>query len=47
LCTPGLVAGVVQVNCIVPLDSPSGYAVPMVLFVGTTSSPVDVTVAIQ
>jgi uncharacterized protein (TIGR03437 family) len=43
---PGMVAGVLQVNCLVPLDSPSGYAVPIVLSVGKTSSPAGVTVAI-
>jgi uncharacterized protein (TIGR03437 family) len=43
---PGMVAGVLQVNCVVPLDSPSGFAVPIVLFVGKTSSPAGVTVAI-
>jgi uncharacterized protein (TIGR03437 family) len=44
---PGLVAGVLQVNCVAPLDSPSGYAVPIVLSVGKTSSPAGVTVAIK
>jgi uncharacterized protein (TIGR03437 family) len=43
---PGMVAGVLQVNCIVPLDSPSGFAVPIVLLVGKTSSPAGVTLAI-
>jgi uncharacterized protein (TIGR03437 family) len=44
---PGMVAGVLQVNCVVPLDSPSGYAVPIVLSVGTTSSQAGVTLAIK
>ena len=44
---PGMVAGVLQLNCVVPLDSASGYAVPIVLSVGKTSSPAGVTLAIQ
>ena len=44
---PGLVAGVLQVNCIVPSDSPSGYAVPIMLTVGNISSPAGVTLAIK
>jgi uncharacterized protein (TIGR03437 family) len=44
---PGLVAGVFQVNCIVPADAPSGYAVPIILSAGTTASPVGSTIAIR
>jgi uncharacterized protein (TIGR03437 family) len=44
---PGAVAGVLQVNCTVPLDSPSGYTVPITLSVGITSSPAGVTIAIN
>jgi uncharacterized protein (TIGR03437 family) len=44
---PGLIAGIVQVNCLVPADAPSGPAVPIVLTVGTASSPAGVTVAIK
>jgi uncharacterized protein (TIGR03437 family) len=44
---PGSVAGVLQVNCIVPLGSPSGYAVPILLSVGNTSSPAGVTLVIK
>ena len=44
---PGLVAGVLQVNCVVPLDSPSGYAVSIILSAGKTSSPAGVTLAVN
>jgi uncharacterized protein (TIGR03437 family) len=44
---PGMVAGVLQVNCIVPLDSPSGYTVPILLSVGKASSQTGVTMAIK
>ena len=44
---PGMVAGVLQVNCMVPLDSPSGYAVPIILSVGNAPSPAGVTLAIK
>ncbi len=43
---PGSVSGLLRLNCVVPLDSPSGYAVPIMLSVGTTSSPAGVTLAI-
>ena len=44
---PGMVAGLLQVNCTVPLDSPSGYAVPIILSVAKTGGPAGVTLAIQ
>jgi Cohesin domain len=44
---PGLVDGVLQVNCIVPLDSPPGDAVPILLYAGKTRSPAGVTLAIR
>jgi uncharacterized protein (TIGR03437 family) len=44
---PGLVAGMMQVNCIVPLGSPSGWTVPIVLTIGTVTSQAGVTLAIQ
>ena len=44
---PGLVAGALQVNCIVPIESPVGYAIPIVLSVGKASSQAGVTLAIQ
>ena len=44
---PTLVAGVLQVNCIVPANVRSGYAVPVVLTVGNVSSPSGVTLAIK
>ena len=44
---PGLIAGVAQVNCLIPADAPSGPAVPIVLTVGPTSSQAGVTLAIK
>ena len=35
---PGMIAGVLQVNCLVPLSAPPGYSVPIVLAVGQTAS---------
>jgi uncharacterized protein (TIGR03437 family) len=43
----GLVAGVTQVNVVVPAGSPSGDAVPIVVNVGANPSPSGVTVAIR
>ena len=43
----GLVAGVTQVNVVVPQGAPSGSAVPLVVMVGANPSPAGVTVAIQ
>jgi uncharacterized protein (TIGR03437 family) len=43
---PTLVAGVLQVNLRIPLDTPSGD-IPVVLLVGTVSSRAGVTVAVQ
>jgi uncharacterized protein (TIGR03437 family) len=43
----GMVAGTLQVNCMVPIESPVGYAIPIVLSVGKTSSQAGVTLAIQ
>lgn len=40
---PGLVAGVLQVNCAVPLDIAPGESVPVNLFVGTFLSPAGAT----
>lgn len=44
---PTMVAGLLQVNCVVPPAAPSGYSVPVVLFVGTASSPAGVSLAIK
>jgi uncharacterized protein (TIGR03437 family) len=44
---PGIIAGVIQVNCVIPADIPSGPVVPIVLNVGTASSPAGVTLAIK
>ena len=44
---PALVSGVVQVNAIVPVNAPSGPAVPITLTVGATPSPAGVTLAIK
>jgi uncharacterized protein (TIGR03437 family) len=43
----GLVAGVTQVNVVVPAGSPTGSAVPLVVQVGAYPSPAGVTVALQ
>jgi uncharacterized protein (TIGR03437 family) len=44
---PALVAGVIQVNCIIPANARSGSAVPVVLNVGRTSSQPGVTLAVK
>ncbi len=44
---PGLVAGVLQVNCVVPPNSLSGSIVPIVITVGQASSQPGVTLAIR
>jgi uncharacterized protein (TIGR03437 family) len=44
---PTMVAGLLQVNCVVPPNAPSGYSVPVVLFVGPASSPAGVSLAIK
>lgn len=44
---PGLIAGVLQVNCLLPPGVPSGYAVPVVLKIGDASSQPGISVAIQ
>lgn len=44
---PGLTNGVLQVNCRIPANVSPGYSVPIVLIVGTVSSPGNVTLAVQ
>ena len=44
---PGLVAGVLQVNCRVPASVASGPSVPVVLTVGNVPSRLGVTLAVQ
>jgi uncharacterized protein (TIGR03437 family) len=44
---PELVAGVLQVNCVIPADAPSGPAVPIVLTVGPASSQAGVTLSVK
>jgi uncharacterized protein (TIGR03437 family) len=44
---PGLIAGLLQINCVVPANAPSGYSLPVVLTIGQTSSPAGVTLAIR
>lgn len=44
---PTMVAGVLQVNCIVPHSAPSGYSVPVVLTVGPARSFAGVSLAIK
>jgi uncharacterized protein (TIGR03437 family) len=44
---PGMVAGVLQINVQIPSGAPSGAAVPIVLTVGSASSPSNLTIAVQ
>jgi uncharacterized protein (TIGR03437 family) len=46
---PGLIAGMLQVNCVIPAGAASGWAVPIIIIitVGTTPSQPGVTLAIQ
>ena len=44
---PGLVVGLLQVNVRVPVNAPSGNAVPVVLTVGSASSQPGVTLAVR
>src|SRR5205085_2772578 len=44
---PGLVAGVLQVNCRIPASVSSGSSVPVVLTAGTASSRIGVTLAVK
>jgi uncharacterized protein (TIGR03437 family) len=44
---PGLISGVIQVNCLVPQGLPSGPALPLTLMAGTARSPIGPTVAIR
>lgn len=44
---PGLVSGVLQVNCIVSAKSPAGWAIPIVLTIGTYPSQPGLTLAMQ
>jgi uncharacterized protein (TIGR03437 family) len=44
---PGLVAGVMQVNAVVPATVRSGAAVPVQVRVGLTTSPEGVTLAVE
>ncbi len=44
---PGLISGVLQVNCQVGESVTPGYAVPIILKVGNAASPPGVTLAIQ
>jgi uncharacterized protein (TIGR03437 family) len=36
---PGMIAGVLQVNCRIPVDLPAGASIPLVLTVGEAASP--------
>ena len=44
---PGLVAGVLQVNCMIPGGVQPGDSIPVTLTVGTATSPAGVTLAIR
>jgi uncharacterized protein (TIGR03437 family) len=45
--TPGIIAGVIQVNCVIPADVPTGPAVPISLTIGSAASQAGVTLAIK
>jgi uncharacterized protein (TIGR03437 family) len=45
--TPGVIAGLLQVNVTVPMTAPTGNAIPVQVFVNGQPSPGNVTVAIQ
>ena len=44
---PGIVYGVMQVNVEIPSNAPSGASVPIQIFVGSTPTQSEVTVAVQ
>lgn len=44
---PGLIAGALQVNAVIPAAAPSGPAVPVVLTIGVANSQTGVTLAIK
>jgi uncharacterized protein (TIGR03437 family) len=44
---PGLISGALQVNVELPVDAPSGAAVPLVILVGGTPTQANITVAIE
>ncbi len=44
---PGAIAGIIQINAVVPAGIQSGSAVPVSLQVGTASSPSGVTIAVS
>jgi uncharacterized protein (TIGR03437 family) len=44
---PGQIAGVLQVNCVVPADAPTGEAVPILLRAGDFEGPAGVTLAVR
>ena len=44
---PGLVAGALQVNCVIPQNVTPGPSVPVELTVGTVSSPAGITMAVR
>lgn len=44
---PGAIAGLVQINAIVPQNTSPGSAVPIQLTVGSAQSPGGVTIVVQ
>jgi uncharacterized protein (TIGR03437 family) len=44
---PGLIAGMLQVNCLIPEGAPDGFTVPVVITVGSASSQTGATLAIH
>ena len=45
--TPGLVAGLVQINAVVPVGIAAGAAVPVNISIGGVASPAGATIAVQ
>ena len=44
---PGAVAGLTQINAVVPANAPTGPSVPVVIQIGTWQSQAGVTMAVQ
>jgi uncharacterized protein (TIGR03437 family) len=44
---PGIIAGVMQVNVQIPQSAPTGGSVPMLIYVGNSSTQANVTVAVR
>ncbi len=44
---PGLIAGMLQINCMIPQQTPSGFAIPVVITVGSATSQTSVTLSVN